>query len=269
VIEELVQRPDRLKLGGELRELSILFSDVQGFTGISEKLNPEQLTELLNDYLTAMTDVIYAQGGTVDKYEGDAIIAFWNAPLGQPDHALRAVTAALQCQAALAALRPQLAARAGTALQARIGINTGPVVVGNMGSRQRFNYTFLGDAGNLASRLEGINKQFGTGILISDQTRRQLGDGVPVREIARVRVVGRREPVTVFEPLAAAAPAEVANAYAAGRAAYEAGRLADALAAFAGIADRDPPAAAFAERCRALLAHPPPAWDGVWAMTEK
>jgi adenylate cyclase len=270
VIEELVQHPERLTLGGELRELSILFSDLRGFTSISEKLGPEQLTNLLNEYLTAMTDVIYANGGTVDKYEGDAIIAFWNAPLAQPDHAVRAVRAALACQARLAALRPALRDKAGAELHARIGLNSGPVVVGNMGSRQRFNYTFLGDAGNLASRLEGINKQFGTPILISEMTRCQLGEQITVREISRVRVVGRQEPVAVFEPLAdPQARQDVLVAFARGLAAYYAGRFAEALQVFASIADRDAPASAYARRCRELIERHPEPWDGVWVMTEK
>ncbi|MCA1808930.1 MAG: adenylate/guanylate cyclase domain-containing protein, partial [Lentisphaerae bacterium] len=144
VIRELVNHPERLTLGGEQRTLSIFFSDLQGFTGIAERLEPRELTSLLNEYLSAMTDIIQAEGGTVDKYEGDAIIAFWNAPLPQDDHAARAVRAALQCQARLAEMRPDLRARYGGDLFMRIGVNTGPVVVGNMGSHNRFNYTILG-----------------------------------------------------------------------------------------------------------------------------
>ncbi len=271
VIEELVRNPERLRLGGEQRTLSIYFSDVQGFTGLSEALDPETLTALLNDYLTAMTEIIYAEGGTVDKYEGDAVIAFWNAPLAQEDHAIRAVRAALACQRRLAELRPVFRERVGRDLYARIGINTGPVVVGNMGSRQRFNYTFLGDAGNLASRLEGINKIFGTSILISEFTRRQTGEAIPTREIGLIRVVGRKEPVRVFEPLSPeqAADREKLDRYAQGLAAYYAGRFDEALRWFENGAASDPPSAAFAARCRELLAHPPAAWDGVWSMTEK
>ena len=272
VIDELVQHPERLALGGETRELSLFFSDVRGFTGISERLSPEQLTALLNDYLTAMTDVIYAHGGTVDKYEGDAIIAFWNAPLPQPDHALRAVRAALECQHRLAALNPSFRDRVGADLVQRIGINSGPVVVGNMGSRQRFNYTFLGDAGNLASRLEGINKQFGTSILISEATRNQLGNAVAVREIGLVRVVGRSQPVRVFEPLpssTAGTPPPSLRAFADGLAAYYRGDLAGALEKMETLAPEDPAAAAYARRCRDLANHPMDNWDGIWIMTNK
>jgi adenylate cyclase len=272
VIEELVQHPERLKLGGELRELSIFFSDVKGFTSISERLNPQELTALLNDYLTAMTDIIYAHGGTVDKYEGDAIIAFWNAPLAQKDHAILAVHTALECQAKLTEKNPEYHEQIGAELHQRIGLNSGPVVVGNMGSRQRFNYTFLGDAGNLAARLEGINKQFGTSLLISENTRRQLDDSISVREIARVQVVGRKEPVTVYEPMMpadAVARREVLAVFAQALAKYYEGRLDEALSLFGSIEAQDAPAAAYVRRCRGLQSQPLSEWTGVWTMTEK
>ncbi len=272
VIEELVQHPERLKLGGELRELSIFFSDVRGFTSISERLNPEELTSLLNNYLTAMTDIVYSHGGTVDKYEGDAIIAFWNAPLSQKDHAQLAVQTALECQAKLAELNPGYKAQVGSELYQRIGINSGPVVVGNMGSRQRFNYTFLGDAGNLAARLEGINKQFGTPLLISNNTRKQLDDKIAVREIAQVQVVGRKEPVRVYEPMLpafAAGQHKVLDIFALGLAKYYEGSLTEAMSYFESIMSQDAPAEAYVRRCRSLLAAPPAEWSGVWVMTEK
>ncbi len=272
VIEQLVQNPDRLQLGGEQRELSIFFSDLQGFTGISEGLNPQELTGLLNEYLTAMTDIIQEEGGTVDKYEGDAIIAFWNAPLPQPDHARRAVHAALRCQQKLAEMRPALRAKTGKDLFMRIGINTGPVVVGNMGSRNRFNYTILGDAANLASRLEGINKQFGTYTMISETTRAAMGTCFKVRELSRVAVVGRKTPVRVFEPFNlqdASAPNTDLSAFAEALHSFYQGHFAEALAVFQKIQADDPPAAAYARKCRDLLEHPPADWQGVWVMTEK
>ncbi len=272
VIEELVQHPERLKLGGELRELSIFFSDIRGFTGISEHLNPQELTALLNDYLTAMTDIIYAHGGTVDKYEGDAIIAFWNAPLAQKNHAILAVHTALECQAKLTELNPKYKEQIGSELHQRIGLNSGPVVVGNMGSRQRFNYTFLGDAGNLAARLEGINKQFGTSLLISENTRKQLDDSIAVREIARVQVVGRKEPVTVYEPMMPAeanARKDILTVFAQALAQYTEGNLNEALSRFSSIEKQDAPAAAYVQRCRAMLSQSQTEWTGVWTMTEK
>ncbi len=273
VIEQLIAHPERLKLGGERRELSIFFSDLQGFTTLSEMLTPEELTTLLNEYLSAMTDIIQEEGGTIDKYEGDAIIAFWNAPLEQADHALRAVRAALRCQASLAALRPGFRQRVGKDLFMRIGLNSGPAVVGNMGSRTRFDYTMLGDAVNLAARLEGVNKQFRSYTMVSAATVEKLGGAFPVRELARVAVVGRREPVTIFEPFfpeAHAAARPLLESFAESLQAFYAGRFGEAARLFARTAAQDPPAAAYQEKCRALEASPPPEpWDGVWIMTSK
>jgi len=272
VIEQIVQHPESLQLGGEQRALSIFFSDLQGFTSIAEGLNPQELTTLLNEYLTAMTDIIQDEGGTVDKYEGDAIIAFWNAPLAQDDHAERAVCAALRCQDALAEMRGIVRARIGKDLLMRIGLNTGPVVVGNMGSRNRFNYTILGDAANLASRLEGINKQFGTYTMISESTHAVLGPAFAAREISRVAVVGRKTPVRVFEPMrpeAWAARAGDFARFAEGLSAFYEGRFAEAVAAFDPLQAKDPPAGAYWRKCQALHSNPPAAWDGVWVMTEK
>jgi len=272
VIAQIVQHPERLQLGGEQRTLSIFFSDLQGFTTISEGLNPQELTALLNEYLTAMTDIIQEEGGTVDKYEGDAIIAFWNAPLAQDDHAARAVRTALRCQAALAAMRPAVHARIGKDLLMRIGLNSGPVVVGNMGSRNRFNYTILGDAANLASRLEGINKQFGTYTLISETTRTGMGQEFAAREISRVAVVGRKTPVRVFEPMSPetwAAHTDDFARFAKGLSAFYAGRFAEAAAVFEPLRAKDPPAEAYGRKCQSLQADPPKEWAGVWVMTEK
>lgn len=272
VIEELILHPERLKLGGERRELSIFFSDLEGFTGISEGLAPEALTALLNDYLTAMTDIIHEEGGTVDKYEGDAIIAFWNAPLQQPDHAERCVRAALRCQEKLAAMRPAFRERIGKDLRMRIGINSGPAVVGNMGSHTRFDYTMLGDAVNLASRLEGINKEFGTYTIISQATLELLAGAFPVRELSRVSVVGRREPVTIHEPMFPAerlSRSEDLRIFAEGLEEFYQGRFDRAERIFAGIGDRDRAARAYAGKCRSLIEHPPDVWNGVWAVTSK
>lgn len=198
VIDRILVDPHALKLGGERRELSILFMDLAAFTSLSEGLEPEELTALLNDYLSDMTDIILEEGGTLDKYLGDAILAFWNAPLGQDDHATRACRAAVRCQRRLIERGPDFRARCGRELRARIGLHTGPVVVGNMGSRQRFDYTVLGDAANLASRLEGANKHFGTETLISETTLSQAG-AFQCRALGPMRVVGRQEPVEVFE----------------------------------------------------------------------
>ncbi len=272
VIEELIRYPERLKLGGERRVLSIFFSDLEGFTGISEGLEPEALTALLNDYLSAMTDIIHEEGGTVDKFEGDAIIAFWNAPLLQPDHAERCVRAALRCQEKLAGMRPAFHERIGKDLRMRIGINSGPAVVGNMGSQTRFDYTMLGDAVNLASRLEGINKQFGTYTILSQATLDLLAGTVPVRELSRVSVVGRREPVTIYEPMILAEHASRADdlrTFAGGLAEFYQGRFDEAEKIFTGLADRDAAARSYAAKCHSLIEKPPEAWNGVWVVTTK
>lgn len=276
VIARLVSDPDQLKLGGERRCLSIFFSDVAGFTGISEGLkdDPQALTALLNDYLSEMTAIIYRYGGTIDKYEGDAIIAFWNAPLDLPDHALRAVRASLACQARLAEIQPRLAQAAGRPFWARIGLNTGDVVIGNMGSAQRFNYTFLGDAGNLASRLEGINKLFGTRFLVSAFTKDAAGEAPDLvwREIGRVRVVGKTLPVTVYEPLLKTEAEPLSAVLAAFDKAlrdWYGGAFQPALKAFEALAADDAPSRCYAEKTRELLAAPPRDWDGVWEAKEK
>ncbi|NIQ04126.1 MAG: CHASE2 domain-containing protein, partial [Nitrospinaceae bacterium] len=170
VVDRLVDNPSLLKLGGERRVMTAFFSDVAGFSSISEKLSPEELVELLNDYLTEMTDILLKYEGTVDKFEGDAIIAFFGAPLDFQDHAERACLASLEMQERLRALRQEWHGQGRQELFARIGLNTGPMVVGNMGSRTRMDYTMMGDSVNLASRLEGVNKQYQTAILISQFT---------------------------------------------------------------------------------------------------
>jgi len=272
VIDQLVARPDKLRLGGEKKTLTLFFSDLQGFTSLSETLDPQALTALLNDYLTAVTAVLYEEGGTIDKYEGDAVIAFWNAPLEMPDHAARAVRAALRYQETLAAIGPRLRAQYGCDLVARIGLNSGPVVIGNMGSAQRFNYTFLGDAGNLASRLEGLNKLFGTPILVSQATRDLAGPAFAFRKIARVAVVGRREPVTVFHPMwprqwEAGEP--IFTAFDEALASFERGDFQAARTRLEPLAARDVVAARYLHQCDRLIQTPPTDWNGHWTLTEK
>ncbi|MGB4241347.1 MAG: adenylate/guanylate cyclase domain-containing protein [Kiritimatiellia bacterium] len=270
VIEQIMRDPNSLKLGGERRELTIFFSDLQGFSAISERLSPEELTRLLNDYLSAMTEIILAEGGTLDKYVGDAIVAFWNAPLAQPDHAVRAVRAALRCQRALAEQQAAYAQRIGGPLKMRIGLNTGAVVVGNMGSSQRFDYTMLGDAANLASRLEGANKAFGTNLMIAESTWEQTQGAFLGRELAQLTVVGRKTPVRVFEATGFAGEplAPEARAFAEALALVRAGNWAAAAAGFAAL-PADPAAQVYAAKCRELANHPAASWDGIWNLTEK
>ncbi|HQN79800.1 MAG TPA: adenylate/guanylate cyclase domain-containing protein [Kiritimatiellia bacterium] len=271
VIEQIMRDPNSLKLGGERRELTIFFSDLQGFSTISERLGPEDLTRLLNDYLSDMTDIILEEGGTLDKYEGDAIIAFWNAPLAQPDHAVRAVRAAVRCQRKLAERRAEFEQRTGAVLKMRIGLNTGAVVVGNMGSSNRFDYTVLGDAANLASRLEGANKALGTFLMIAESTWTQTDGAFPGRELGQLTVVGRKAPVRVYEAtgLEGEAVGPEITAFAAALARVRAGRWAEAAEAFEQLGD-DAAAKTYAAKCRALAAAGSgAAWDGIWNLTEK
>lgn len=276
VVKQLVEQPDRLQLGGERRELTIFFSDLEGFTGISQRLAPEELTSLLNDYLTAMTDIILDHGGTVDKYEGDAIIAFWNAPLKQYDHARRGVQAALECQQKLDELQHTFMDRAGRELRMRIGMNSGAAVVGNMGSQTRFDYSMLGDAVNLAARLEGANKAFGSRTMVSHDTLESMGDSlgreIPARELGRIAVMGRSEPVVVYELLLehefeALKPS--LGLYAAGLLAFYNGDFELALERLQDLAESDYAARAYVEKCRKYRKNPPEDWAGVWVMESK
>lgn len=274
VIDELVGNPERLRLGGERRELTVFFSDIEGFTTFSEKLPPEELSEMLCEYLSQMTDIILSHGGTLDKYEGDAIMAFWGAPLPQLDHAQRACVTALECQAALAEIRRQFSSRGWPLLYARIGLNSGEMAVGNMGSRERFDYTVLGDNVNLGSRLEGANKQFGTWVMISESTWQLVKDDLEARELDVIRVKGKETPVRVYELLAKKGelPEEKAKSvelFGTGLALYRKRRWKEAMEVFSKLPD-DPPSAVFRRRCTELLRSPPPEnWDGVYSMISK
>lgn len=270
VIEQLIADPSKLTLGGEKRELTIYFSDIEKFSSFSEKLDPPALTALLNEYLGAMGGIIKEEGGYLDKYIGDAIVAFWNAPMPQADHAARACRAALRCQRLLAERREEWREKFGAVVKNRIGLNTGAVVVGNMGSAERFNYTMLGDAANLASRLEGANKAFGTYLMVSETTWQQGGGNFVGRELGQLRVVGRKTPVKVHE-LAGLPGDERPTHFAAfeqALALFYPGKFAEALAAFEKLPD-DPASKTYAAQCRAQLAHPPAEWDGVLSLTEK
>ena len=274
VIDRVLDNPALLRLGGERREITAFFSDVAGFTSISEGLSPEDLVGLLNAYLSEMTDIILDLGGTLDKYEGDAIIAFWNAPVDQPDHALRACRAALRCRKRLAELREGFRDRYGHEVRMRIGVNSGPAVVGNMGSERRFDYTAMGDTMNLASRLESAGKIYGVSTLVGEETERRVRDEILAREVDVIRVVGKKQPIRVFELLGekgAVAAEEFEKADRFGRAleTYRAQRFSEATAMFEAIAG-DPVAAIYAGRARLSAASPPPGdWDGVYELDKK
>jgi adenylate cyclase len=228
----------------------------------------------MNIYLSEMTEIIMAAGGTLDKYEGDAIIAFWNAPLDDPAHALRACRAALACQKRTRELNPDLRKNFGHEIRMRIGLNTGPAVVGNMGSRRRFDYTAIGDTVNLASRLEGACKQYRIFLLIGETTRERAGDAFLVREADFVRVVGRVQPVRIFELLGErddVPPAEIEAVRTYGRAleSFRRRRWDQAGELFRSLG-KDPLAAIYIERSEVFLRNPPPAeWDGVVELKTK
>lgn len=282
--EEIADHPDMLKLGGEKRELSILFTDIQGFTSISEKLKPESLVALLNEYFEAMTGIILQEGGTLDKYEGDAIMAFFGAPVALQDHAIKACEAALKMRTILQELKqkwknePLLpGGEPKPEIDFRCGINSGDVIVGNLGSKERFNYTVIGDSVNLASRLEGANKKYGTRIMISEFTHEQVKDRFITRELDLLRVVGKNKPVKVYELLGQKGlEPEVSNLlqqYDDGIRLYNARKFAEALTKFELILKDFPldgPSKVYKQRCEILRDFPPkPDWDGVFEMDRK
>ncbi|MDA1356160.1 MAG: adenylate/guanylate cyclase domain-containing protein [Proteobacteria bacterium] len=275
LVDRMVERGKAPELGGENRELTVLFSDIEGFTSVSEQLSPEQLVAGLNIYLSEMTDIIEDHGGFVDKYIGDAIVAVFGAPLEDADHARNGVTAALACRDRLAEMPRVFQGRPDLTLRARIGLNSGDMLVGNMGSRRRFNYTVMGDAVNLAARLEGANKAFGSQILVSETTARACGDSIAMRELDLIRVVGREAPIAVYEPLCLAAQSDAAvtdriTAFATALALYRRREFEAAAIALEALEPGDSAAAKLAVRARGMISNPPPAdWQGINELVEK
>jgi adenylate cyclase len=261
-------------LGGEMRQVSVYFSDIAGFSSMAERTPPADLVAAMNEYLTAMTDVIEQHGGFVDKYIGDAVVAVFGAPLHDPDHATNAVRAALQCGAVLEGLARVNAAFGGS-VRHRIGISSGEALVGNIGSRRRFNYTAMGDVVNLASRLEAANKLYGTAVIASESTMSFTGSAFVWRELDAIRVKGRMQPVRIFEPLGASG--EVAaellarsEAYAKGLACYRARDFGAAVQHFAPGAEDDSTSALFLQRAQLLMQNPPCAdWEPVSTQEQK
>ena len=278
VVDEIMRNPKGIKLGGEKKELTIFFSDVAGFTTISEKLDPEDLVILLNHYLTAMTDIILRHGGNVNKYLGDGIMAIFGAPRGEPNHATLACYAALENQSALASLREKWKAQGHPEVIARIGINSGPLVVGNVGSQVRMEYTVMGDSVNLASRLEGANKFYDTLILLGPRTYELAQPDIEAREVDMLRVKGKLEPVVVYELLARKGelPAEkqrVVGLYLEGLAAYKRRDFAAAKDRFHAALALDPsdgPSQVYLHRAEEYFQTPPPPdWNGVYVLKSK
>lgn len=277
VVQQVIANPALLKLGGAKREITAFFSDVQGFTTISEKLTPEEVVKLLNKYLTAMTDLILKYGGTVDKYEGDAIVAFFGAPIPHPDHAVRCCNAAVDMQKDLNQLRRQWVDEGYPEVIARIGINTGEAIVGNMGSEQRMDYTMMGNTVNTAARFEGANKKYGTFTMISEATYEYIRDKFVVRKLDMLRVVGKSKPDTVYELVGriGEVPEEkisIINQYHEALEVYNQWEWRRARDMFKVLADKfqDGPSMMYQERCSDFMETPPPEdWDGVFVLKTK
>jgi len=276
VIRRVLQNPEFVQ--PRKTELSIMFSDIRGFTSISEKLDAQELALFLNDYLTDMTRIVFRNKGTLDKYIGDAVMAFWGAPFEEPGHAEKACRAALEMIERVRELQKQWQEQGKPKLDIGLGINSGVASVGNMGSSLRYGYTAMGDAVNLASRLEGLNKEYGTHIIVSDTTfqQAQLPD-LLFRELDLIRVKGKTEPVTIYELLGRRDGTneleELATTFAVARAFYQQRRWCEAQTALEKILKSwpdDGPARAYWKRCQAYaFQEPPPEWDGVHVMTHK
>ena len=277
IVNEVLKDPENISLGGKKMELTVMFSDVRGFTTISEKLDPQALSDLLNSYLTPMTELVFANKGTLDKYMGDAIMAFWGAPIHFADHAKHACRCALQSLEKLKELQAQYRAQGLPEIDIGIGLNSGEMSVGNMGSNTVRSYTVMGDSVNLGSRLEGINKQYGTRIIISEFTQKAVGDSFVVREIDWVKVKGKKLPVRIFELMSEGAPSaeqkSLLEPWNTGFQQYHNKEFEAAIQSFTqalNISPNDEASKMYVERCQDLLREPPPAdWDGVFTMTTK
>ena len=278
VVKDLLESPERLVLGGEERIITAFFSDVEGFTSISESLTPRELVELLNEFLTEMTDIILKHEGTVDKFEGDAIIAFFGAPNELENQQEVACMACIDMQKRLTELRDRWRKKGMPELRMRIGMCTGPAVVGNMGSKDRMDYTMMGDTVNTAARLEGVNKVYGTYTLISDTTFQDAGDWIRARELDAIKVVGKAAPVKIYELLGYPADLdegiiETGKHYSYGLQAYRARQWESASKFFKSALDSSPedaPSLTMLNRCKAYQTDPPPSdWDGSFSMRSK
>lgn len=282
LVSEILKNPDKLKLGGEKRVVTVLFSDIRGFTTLSEELSPEGLVKLLNEYLSPMTRIVLDEEGMLDKYIGDAIMAVFNAPVEIDAHPLRACGAALKMMERLRELNVKWKAGGYPELSIGIGINTGEAVVGNMGAELRFDYTAIGDTVNLASRLEGMNKMYGTSVIVSEFTYGSVKDGFLFRELDYVRVKGKMKPINIYE-LIGFMPEDrdevpekimaLTSDFERALGLYREGRFLESGKVFEGILERFPedgPSKLYVKRCAEyLITPPPPDWDGVFVAKSK
>ncbi|MEI7740971.1 MAG: adenylate/guanylate cyclase domain-containing protein [bacterium] len=282
VVSDLLANPDKLKLGGERRSMTVLFSDLRGFTTLSEGLKPEMLVTVLNAYLDTMTEKVFATNGVVDKYMGDAIMAFWGASFLDPDHTDRAIQTAILMRSTLNEMNASKSWPNGVQLNLGIGVNSGDMVVGNMGSSKRFDYTVMGDAVNLGSRIEGLNKEYGTQIIVSEFAKRLATPGKFIyRTLDLVAVKGKKEPVEIFEVVGVSSSAMGTVPKAAGDCPlaefeqaielYRVQEFEEAKLIFVKLAESgDAASKLYIGRCEEFMAHPPePGWNGVWVYTKK
>ena len=280
VVDDILRDSDKLKLGGESKKVTLLFSDIRGFTSLSESISPEMLVSVLNEYLSPMTQIVMEERGTLDKYIGDAVMAIFGAPLDVPDHAMRACQAALSMLKKLEEINDEWRKRNFPAISIGIGINTGTAIVGNMGAHIRFDYTAIGDSVNLASRLEGLNKLYGTEIIISKSTLENLNSSETpflLRELDLVQVKGKEEPIPIFEIVNTFSGdtnktdlfgmfTEALNTYREGKFLAAKEKFAEILRIF----PNDTPSVLYKERCQEYILHPPPLdWTGVYIAKEK
>ena len=281
VVNEIVADPEKLSLGGKKKRITALFTDIKSFSTLSEKVSPEDLVSVLNIYLTKMSDIILQQSGTIDKYIGDAIVSFFGAPADLPDHAYRACLAAVRMKEAETKLNEQLysAGNIPMPILTRIGINTGDMVVGNMGTEKKMNYTIMGNDVNLAARLEGVNKKYGTWILASEAAWKETNGAFLGRRLDRVRVVGIDTPVQLYNVMSVkeeAAPKmiELVEIFEEAISLYRQRRFKDALASFEkclSVVPEDEPSKMYTERMKALIAEGVSAasYDDIVNMTSK
>jgi adenylate cyclase len=276
VLDEIIKSPEQLSLGGQQRVMTVLFSDIEGFTSLSEDMSPEEVSKMLNYYLNRVSKQIFEYNGVIDKFVGDAVVAFWNAPLTDEEHAMNACRAAIGMRHEVRMMQDEMKKMGVEHFNARIGVNTGEMVVGNMGSDMRFNYTVLGDNVNLGSRLEGINKQYDTGVMIAESTYQAVKGRVVARHIDTVVVKGKKKGVKIYELLGIGDPtgqeADLIEQFEAGRQLYEKGEFKKAHTQFehlAGMYPDDGPTKIYLNRCQEFIDQPPAHWDGIYRLTNK
>jgi adenylate cyclase len=277
VVNQIIRHPEKLRLGGERRRLSILFSDIRGFTSLSEVMEPEAVVEVLHEYLDPMSEIVVKHGGTLDKYIGDAIMALYGAPLDLADHSRQACLTALEMVKTLKELDRSWVERGRPSLRIGIGINSGVVSVGNMGSNRLFDYTAIGDNVNLASRLEGLNKYYGTEILVAGATVEDIDGDLYFREVDQVKVKGKSQPITIYEVMGEGVPAgqeaRFLELYHHGLAGYRGCRWEEALEAFQAALHLNPQDGLcrhYLQLTQKYAEDPPgPDWDGVTVMSDK